>query len=188
VIGRGSFRLGPLDLEIAWGERVSLRGPNGVGKSSLLAALTGRLPLVEGVRWIGPSVVIGELGQTRDRWITKAGLLKAFVAESGLSIPDARSLLAKFGLGAEHVRREVRSLSPGERTRAELAAFQAVGVNFLLLDEPTNHLDLPAVEQLESALDAYRGTLVVVSHDRRLLESVEFTRDVDVDAMRASHR
>ena len=72
------------------------------------------------------------------------------------------------------------SLSPGERTRAELAAFAATGVNFLVLDEPTNHLDLPAIEQLESALRGYTGTLLLVSHDRRLLESVPLTRRVEL--------
>jgi ATPase subunit of ABC transporter with duplicated ATPase domains len=71
-------------------------------------------------------------------------------------------------------------MSPGERTRAELAAFQASGVNLLVLDEPTNHLDLPAVEQLEQALDDYRGTLLLVSHDRALLEAVEITRTIDL--------
>ena len=74
------------------------------------------------------------------------------------------------------------SLSPGERTRAELAAFAASGVNLLVLDEPTNHLDLPAIEQLESALDAYGGTLVLVSHDRRLLEEVRVTRTITLPA------
>ncbi len=74
------------------------------------------------------------------------------------------------------------SLSPGERTRAELAAFAAKGVNFLVLDEPTNHLDLPAIEQLESALGGYEGTLLLVSHDRRLLETVTVTRRIVLPA------
>jgi ATPase subunit of ABC transporter with duplicated ATPase domains len=98
----------------------------------------------------------------------------------GLKQSEARSLLAKFGLDAGHVTRPVASLSPGERTRAELAMFQALGVNFLVLDEPTNHLDLPAIEQLESALGGFRGTLLLVSHDRRLLESVAVTRSIDL--------
>ena len=92
----------------------------------------------------------------------------------------ARSQLAKFGLGPDAVLRAPESLSPGERTRAELAAFAATGVNFLVLDEPTNHLDLPAIEQLESALHDYKGTLLLVSHDRRLLESVSLTRRVEL--------
>ena len=118
-------------------------------------------------------MVVGELGQDR-RVLSDAArdLVDAFMAATGLPIDRARSLLAKFGLGAEAALRPPASLSPGERTRAELAAFAARGVNFLVLDEPTNHLDLPAIEQLESALDGYEGTLLLVSHDRRLLEAV----------------
>jgi ATPase subunit of ABC transporter with duplicated ATPase domains len=89
-------------------------------------------------------------------------------------------LLAKFGLDADHVTRPSSSLSPGERTRAELAIFQGRGVNFLVLDEPTNHLDLPAIEQLESALAAFGGTLLLVSHDRQLLGSVDISRSVEL--------
>ncbi len=85
------------------------------------------------------------------------------------------------------VLRPSSSLSPGERTRAELAAFAATGVNFLVLDEPTNHLDLPAIEQLESALRGYTGTLLLVSHDRRLLESVPVTRRVELPGGGQAH-
>jgi ATPase subunit of ABC transporter with duplicated ATPase domains len=88
----------------------------------------------------------------------------------------ARTLLAKFGLGADDVLRPARTLSPGERTRAQLAHLAAQGVNCLLLDEPTNHLDLPAIEELERALDGYPGTVVLITHDRRLLERFAPTR------------
>ena len=103
------------------------------------------------------------------------------MARCDLGRSEARSLLAKFGLGQHEVDRPSSSLSPGERTRAELAAFQASGVNLLVLDEPTNHLDLPAIEQLEAALDGYKGTLLLVSHDRRLIESVALTRTIELD-------
>jgi ATPase subunit of ABC transporter with duplicated ATPase domains len=93
---------------------------------------------------------------------------------------EARSLLAKFGLGASHVLRAAASLSPGERTRAELALLVGRGTNCLVLDEPTNHLDVPAIEQLEAALDAWEGTLLLVSHDRRLLETVRITEWVEL--------
>jgi ATPase subunit of ABC transporter with duplicated ATPase domains len=180
VVEKGSFRLGPLSLEIGWGERVALVGPNGAGKTTLLDALFGRVPLAAGTRWIGPGVIAGELGQSRGALSGRGNLLDSFMARTGLEPSAARSLLAKFGLGAAHVVRRAESMSPGERTRAELAAFQARGVNLLVLDEPTNHLDLPAVEQLEQALDGYRGTLLLVSHDRALLEAVEITRTVDL--------
>jgi ATPase subunit of ABC transporter with duplicated ATPase domains len=91
-----------------------------------------------------------------------------------------RTLLAKFGLRAAHVLRPADTLSPGERTRAALALLQARGVNLLVLDEPTNHLDLPAIEQLESALAAYPGTLLLVTHDRRMLEAVAVNRRIEV--------
>jgi ATPase subunit of ABC transporter with duplicated ATPase domains len=101
-----------------------------------------------------------------------------FVARTGLATLEARTLLAKFGLGADHVPRPCASLSPGERTRAHLAELQARRVNVLILDEPTNHLDLEAVEQLERALVEFDGALVVVSHDRRFLERIAATRSM----------
>jgi ATPase subunit of ABC transporter with duplicated ATPase domains len=97
-----------------------------------------------------------------------------------------RTLLAKFGLGGDHVGRPAGTLSPGERTRAGLALLQARGVNLLVLDEPTNHLDLPAIDQLESALDAFDGTVLLVTHDRRMLSSVRLTRRIEVDAGRVT--
>jgi len=185
VVRRGTFALGPVDLEIAWGERVGLVGPNGSGKTSLVEALLGRLPLAAGTTWRGPSVVVGELGQDRRRSAADGAaahpsLLRRVADGCGLTVPEARSLLAKFGLGPAHLERPPSSLSPGERTRAELAMFQARQVNFLVMDEPTNHLDLPALEQLEEALAGYGGTLLLVSHDRRLLDAVDLTRRIDL--------
>jgi ATPase subunit of ABC transporter with duplicated ATPase domains len=175
---RGSFLLGPLDLELAWGERVALVGPNGSGKTTLVDGLTGRLPLAAGTRWIGPGVRIGMLDQARLGFEGAEALLAAFVAQSELPQQQARSLLAKFGLEHDAVARPAHSLSPGERTRASLALLMASGANWLVLDEPTNHLDLPAIEQLETALNAFDGTLLLVTHDRRLLEAVELDRTV----------
>jgi ATPase subunit of ABC transporter with duplicated ATPase domains len=176
VIERGSFQLGPVDLELGWADRLALLGPNGSGKTTLLSALLGRLPLASGERWLGPSVVVGELGQERKRFSEGTGtLLDAFLVATRSTTSEARALLAKFGLGATHVLRPAASLSPGERTRAELALLMARGTNCLVLDEPTNHLDLPAIEQLEQALEAWEGTFVLVTHDRRLLESVRVT-------------
>jgi ATPase subunit of ABC transporter with duplicated ATPase domains len=176
VVERGAFRLGPFTLEIGWADRLALLGPNGSGKTTLVEAILGRLPLSSGTHRMGPSVVVGELGQDRRVLGDGPSVVDALMATSKLTNAAARSQLAKFGLQAGAATRPPSSLSPGERTRAELAAFAAVGVNFLVLDEPTNHLDLPAIEQLESALEEYRGTLLLVSHDRRLLETVEVTR------------
>ncbi len=188
VVQKGDFRLGPVDLLVEWGARLAVTGANGAGKTTLVEAVLGRAPLAFGTRSMGPSVVPGELAQHRAGLVSPSGatagpadpLWAAFLALSGLEMAEARSLLAKFGLGAGHVGRALATLSPGERTRAQLACFGAVGVNFLVLDEPTNHLDLPAIEQLEMALDAYDGTLLIVSHDRRLLEDLRVTHRAEV--------
>jgi ATPase subunit of ABC transporter with duplicated ATPase domains len=177
VVRRGGFTLGPVDLQVDWGDRVAITGPNGSGKSTLLAALLGRVPLDAGRSSLGPSVRIGEIDQARRSFLGSEPLLDAFGAEvPDLPTAEVRTLLAKFGLTAEHVLRPSDTLSPGERTRAGLALLQARGVNVLVLDEPTNHLDLPAIEQLEQALAGYRGTLLLVTHDRRMLAAVETTR------------
>jgi ATPase subunit of ABC transporter with duplicated ATPase domains len=172
------FRLGPVDVDVVWGERIVVTGPNGAGKSTLLAALLGELPLASGRRVFGRRTVVGTLDQRRTAYRGGESLLAAFRQRTGLPAGDARTLLAKFGLGATHVGRPARSLSPGERTRSQLAELQVKHVNLLLLDEPTNHLDLEAVEQLELALAAYEGSLVVVSHDRRFLEHVAPDREL----------
>jgi len=178
VMERGTFRLGPLSLEVAWAERLAIVGPNGSGKTTLLRALLGELPLTSGERWMGPGVVVGELDQGRRRFLTEEALITSFGTASGLLDQPCRSLLAKFGLGSQHVERPASGLSPGERTRATLALLMAIGANCLVLDEPTNHLDLPAIEQLEQALDDYEGTLLLVTHDRRLLEAMAITRTI----------
>jgi ATPase subunit of ABC transporter with duplicated ATPase domains len=188
VIDRGTFRLGPVTLEIGRGERVALVGPNGGGKTTLLNAILGRVPLTAGTRWLGPGVVVGELDQTRVRLDARRPLVESFPTATGLLVPDARTLLAKFGLGANEVARPLGSLSPGERTRAVLALLAARGVNTLVLDEPTNHLDLPAIEQLEQALATFEGTLLLVTHDRAMLETVEMNRVVDVVDGKVSER
>ncbi|WP_436491884.1 ABC-F family ATP-binding cassette domain-containing protein [Actinokineospora sp. HUAS TT18] len=181
VVERGGFTLGPVTLEIGWADRVAITGANGAGKSTLLAALLGRTPLTAGETYLGPGVQVGEVDQARGLFLGQEELLDAF----GREVPDwptaeVRTLLAKFGLKAQHVLRPAVSLSPGERTRAALALLQARGVNLLVLDEPTNHLDLPAIEQLESALAEYPGTLLLVTHDRRMLDAVAVNRRFSV--------
>ena len=181
TLRRGEWQLGPIDLEVRWADRLAILGPNGSGKTTLLSALLGRLPLDSGEQWLGPSVVVGELGQERRRFSAEGvSLLEAFLSAAPLTNAEARSLLAKFGLGATHVLRQSATLSPGERTRAELALLMARGTNCLVLDEPTNHLDMPAIEQLEFALDAWEGTLLLVTHDRRLLESVTLSSRLEL--------
>ncbi len=183
VVERGGFRLGPVDLQLTRGDRIGVSGPNGAGKSTLIGLLLGRLPPVEGEATLGSGVAVGEVDQARDLFTHDETLFRSFADQVPTwSDAEVRTLLAKFGLGSQHVLRPAAQLSPGERTRAALALLQARGVNLLVLDEPTNHLDLPAIEQLEQALDSYDGTLLLVSHDRRLLDAVHVTRRLRVDA------
>jgi ATPase subunit of ABC transporter with duplicated ATPase domains len=138
------------------------------------------LPLTDGDRRLGPSVVLGELEQRRRVFAGDEPLLAAFVRESGLTGETARTLLAKFDLGAVDVDRRSASLSAGERTRATVALLAARGVNCLVLDEPTNHLDVEAIEELERALAGYEGTVLLVTHDRLFLERFGATRTIDL--------
>jgi ATPase subunit of ABC transporter with duplicated ATPase domains len=182
VVDRGGFTLGPVDLHIARGDRVAVAGANGSGKTTLLAALLGRAELSSGTQWTGASVVIGEIDQVRRTFDVDDSLLDAFRARTRGEVAETRTLLAKFGLGADDVLRPVGSLSPGERTRADLALLMARGANVIVLDEPTNHLDLAAIESLEDALEPFDGTLLLVTHDRRLLERVETNRHLVVES------
>ncbi|MFI5907678.1 ABC-F family ATP-binding cassette domain-containing protein [Dactylosporangium sp. NPDC051541] len=189
VVRRGSFTLGPVDLQIDWADRVAITGANGSGKTTLLGALLGRIPLDEGRAHLGNGVVVGEVDQARRMFEGGDALLEAFRQAVPEQNPaDVRTLLAKFGLRAGHVLRPAASLSPGERTRAALALLQGKGVNLLVLDEPSNHLDLAAIEQLEQALDGYAGTLLLVTHDRQMLEAVHTNRHISVEDGRVTTR
>jgi ATPase subunit of ABC transporter with duplicated ATPase domains len=178
VVRVGSFELGPLDLTLHYGDRLAVVGRNGSGKTTLIRALAGDLPLASGERQVGRGAAFGELNQARD--LFSGVLIEDFVDLAGLRREDARTLLAKFALGADDVERQAQKLSPGERTRAALALLAAKGVNCLVLDEPTNHLDLEAIEELETALAGYEGCLVVVTHDRRFLERLDVTRTISL--------
>lgn len=177
VVRLGEFTLGPVNQQVDAGDRIAVTGANGAGKTTLLRALLGRTPLDSGSASLGGSVATGEIDQARALLDSPLPLAEAFE----LQVPDwpmagVRTLLAKFGLRTAHTLRPAASLSPGERTRAALALLQARGVNLLVLDEPSNHLDLPAIEQLEAALEGYPGTLLLVTHDRRMLDAVRVNR------------
>jgi len=187
VFRQGDFTLGPVSLQVNAGERIGITGPNGAGKSTLLRALLGRQAADEGTASLGASVKIGEIDQARSLLAGTTPLTTAFEAlVPDWPIAEVRTLLAKFGLKADHVNRAVDELSPGERTRAGLALLQARGINLLVLDEPTNHLDLAAIEQLEQAIEGYEGTLLLVTHDRRMLDNVRTDRHWRVEAGRVS--
>jgi len=182
VVRQGDFVLGPVSVQVDAGERIGITGPNGAGKSTLLRLLLGRQEPDEGRASLGANVAIGEIDQARAEFTGPGRLIDRFEARVPTwPTADVRTLLAKFGLRADHVERAVDQLSPGERTRAGLALLQACGTNVLVLDEPTNHLDLAAIEQLEQALETYDGALLLVTHDRRMLQNVRLDRSWVVD-------
>ncbi|MFJ2660667.1 ABC-F family ATP-binding cassette domain-containing protein [Arthrobacter koreensis] len=177
ALRRGDFRFGPVSLQVNAGEGIGITGPNGAGKSTLLALLRGTLKPDQGSASLGSGVALGEIDQLRTQLAAYQPLAAAFEAcVPEMNAGEVRTLLAKFGLKADQTGTRVGELSPGERTRAALALLQARGVNLLILDEPTNHLDLPAIEQLEEALESYTGTLLLVTHDRRMLQNVRLDR------------
>ncbi|ATL65808.1 ABC-F family ATP-binding cassette domain-containing protein [Nocardia terpenica] len=177
TVTRGEFTLGPVTAQVDWGDRIVLTGANGSGKSTLLALLLGKIAPDSGSAALGSGVAIGEVDQARGLFRGGTALADTFAAEvPDQSESEIRTLLAKFGLRGPHVLRPNDTLSPGERTRAALALLQARGVNLLVLDEPTNHLDLPAIEQLEQAVESFDGTMLLITHDRRMLDNVRATR------------
>ncbi|WP_405167195.1 ATP-binding cassette domain-containing protein [Nocardia sp. NBC_01499] len=182
TLTQGDFTLGPITVQVDWADRIVLTGANGSGKSTLLALLLGKIKPDNGSATLGAGVEIGEVDQARGLFRGSTSLADTFGAQMP-DWPDAevRTLLAKFGLRGSHALRACETLSPGERTRAALALLQARGVNLLVLDEPTNHLDLPAIEQLEQAVESFTGTLLLVTHDRRMLDTVEATRRWHMD-------
>lgn len=172
----GDLVVGPVSTNVRRGSRVALMGPNGSGKSTLLRAILSGEPTSGRLSW-GARTVVGVLDQDRSATSGDGPLLEVVMATLGSAdAAETRTLLAKFGLGAEHVLRPCSSLSLGERTRAALAVLQGRAVNVLVLDEPTNHADVEAIEQLQRALESFGGTLLLVTHDAALLDAL------DVDA------
>ncbi len=159
-------------LEARRGDRIGIVGPNGAGKTTLLKTIAGELHPLDGRLAIGSGSAIGYLAQLRSAAIPGATVLDALLAEVPLPAGEARGYLARFLFRGDDVLKEVTSLSGGERSRLELALLGVLPSNVLLLDEPTNHLDIPAREALESFLRETAATVLLVSHDRRLLETI----------------
>jgi ATP-binding cassette subfamily F protein 3 len=159
-------------LELRRGDRVGIVGPNGAGKTTLLRTIAGELPPLDGGLDLGRNVQLSYLAQLREAPIPGATVLDAVLDEIPLTHGEARSHLARFLFRGDDVLKEVEKLSGGERSRLELALLFLLPANLLLLDEPTNHLDIPAREALEAFLRTTTSTLLIVSHDRRLLGTV----------------
>jgi ATP-binding cassette subfamily F protein 3 len=159
-------------LELRRGDRIGIVGPNGAGKTTLLRTIAGELPPLDGALDLGRNVQLSYLAQLRNAPIPGATVLDAILDEMPLTQGAARSHLARFLFRGDDPLKEVAALSGGERSRLELALLFLLPANLLLLDEPTNHLDIPAREALEAFMGGTDATLVIVSHDRRLLEKV----------------
>ncbi len=153
-------------------ERIGIVGPNGAGKTTLLRTIAGELPPLDGSLAFGNAVQIGYLAQLRRAAIAGTTVLEALTEAAPVTAGEARSYLARFLFRGEDAFKEVRLLSGGERSRLEMALLGIQPANLLLLDEPTNHLDIPAREAIEAFMRDSPATLLVVSHDRRLLETV----------------
>jgi ATP-binding cassette subfamily F protein 3 len=161
------------DFHLTRGEHVALVGPNGAGKTTLVETILGRRSPVAGTLRIGHGVETAYFSQHEAELDERGSVLEAAMAGTGLRRPEAQSLLGRFLFsGWDEHEKPVVALSGGERRRLALAIVVASGANFLVLDEPTNHLDLESREALEAALEAFPGTVLLVSHDRALLDAV----------------
>ncbi|MCC2631219.1 MAG: hypothetical protein K0S38_1028, partial [Candidatus Paceibacter sp.] len=166
----GGFTIGPLSIEVRFGDRVGIMGLNGSGKSTLLKTITKQLEPLQGIIEIGSGIRIGNMMQEHETLPRQSTLLEFMTERAKLSVQDSYAKLSKFSFDERQVKHSIGTLSPGGRARLLLAFFSALSVNMLVLDEPTNHLDLEALEALEEAIKTYKGTVLLVSHDRYFLE------------------
>ncbi|QHW34638.1 ABC-F type ribosomal protection protein [Paenibacillus rhizovicinus] len=156
------------------GEKIGLIGPNGAGKTTLIEMITGRQPVDDGELWISPTARVAYLTQDVSDLAGNRSALELLQETFAMreDVSQARTLLANMGFDAAMLSKTIEQLSLGERTRIKLAQLILQEQDVLILDEPTNHLDLASREQLEQTLASYDGTLIIVSHDRYLIEKL----------------
>jgi len=167
------FSLGPISVDIAYGSRVGIMGLNGSGKSTLLKTIIGAMAPLDGEVKTGSGIRIGNMMQEHETLPKNETPLELLKQKGKLSTTDSYNQLGKFGIGEEHSKRPIGTLSLGSRARLTLALFSALSVNALILDEPTNHLDIEAIQALEETVASYKGTIILVSHDRYFLEKAK---------------
>jgi ATP-binding cassette subfamily F protein 3 len=180
AIGYPGHRLqSDIDWTVRWQERWGVIGDNGAGKSTLIKTLTGQLPPQEGEAKLGTRLKFGYFSQDAGQLRTDSTPLEYLMYEHGMDVGPARNLLGRFLFSGDDVFRPIRLLSGGEKNKLALAGLTQLGPNLLILDEPTNHLDMASREALADVLREYTGTLILVSHDRWLLERIT-THTLDV--------
>ncbi|TSA55740.1 ABC transporter ATP-binding protein [bacterium] len=170
-----NFSVGPVDVEIHYGDRVVILGPNGGGKTTLLKLLIGEMKPDSGFNYIGSRVNIGYLSQ-EIRFNNQEKILGWFLKNTQIDETNVRRILARFGFLQEEVYSKIGRVSPGQRSRLILASLMARKINCLILDEPSNHLDIEVLDRLEGALKIFSGTIVMVSHDRYLIDQIDITK------------
>jgi ATP-binding cassette subfamily F protein 3 len=183
----GRVLLSGAELEVERGEHVVLVGANGSGKTTLIATLAGQRPAASGIVRTGHNVKLGYLSQHADTAAGEGTVLDATQRQTGLTNQKARALLGGFLFSGADAEKQLGDISGGEQRRLSLAILVASGANVLILDEPTNHLDIESREALEDALLAFEGAVVLVSHDRALLEAVGSRTLVCEDGKLASY-
>ncbi len=167
-----SQTLGPINLMVQYGDKILITGENGSGKTTLLKMIMGEVPPDSGEIKNGTNLKIGYLPQQED-FISEAKVKDEFIRHTKIEEGLARKILNRFKLSTEDVNKKIKDLSSGERSRLIIATIMAQKVNCLILDEPSNHLDLQALESLEYAVKSFKGTLILVSHDRYFIKQIK---------------
>jgi len=177
----GKRKIGPLNFRIQYGDRLHIVGKNGSGKTTLIKMLVGELKNDSGIIEKGENVNVGYIPQ--ERWLDrpKRKVIEEFLDITKISETNARRLLNRFRITTEDVKKDIVLLSPGEYSRLIIAELVTLKPNCIILDEPSNHLDLEIIEELENALKEYKGTLIVVSHDRYFVEKLNLSQIIDLD-------
>jgi ATP-binding cassette subfamily F protein 3 len=177
----GKRKIGPINLSVKYSDRLQIIGNNGTGKTTLLKMIIGEIKADSGIIEKGDNVVIGYISQ--ERWTDRSDkkVIDEFLEITKMPETEARKLLNRFRITTEDIKKHISLLSPGEYSRLIIAELIAIKPNCIILDEPSNHLDLEAIEELENGLKEYKGTLIVVSHDRYFIEKLRLNKTFNLN-------